>query len=251
MKAFYEEKIAGMEAAVEEKEEERGQLIRELYQLQQGGSRKTYDLTEEEQVQMKDILRVRLMSMKVVPLLLEDENQRAIAQRNGLTDAILQEMAIFPEDVDLNAAAFHALVLLARPLGGKEGSLFQGSMVNSDIMVSGANESQNGIAIMLSAMRRFDSNELLQAMGCWAIVNIALVSDQRTMLLKSGGLSVVTNAMRRHPYDTEVQLRAVSALVNLVKPCEYCHRILARLTIFSFLDNFSSNVDRCLFSFGA
>eukprot|EP00814_Leptocylindrus_danicus_P018861 CAMPEP_0116017012 /NCGR_PEP_ID=MMETSP0321-20121206/7806_1 /TAXON_ID=163516 /ORGANISM="Leptocylindrus danicus var. danicus, Strain B650" /LENGTH=1145 /DNA_ID=CAMNT_0003487147 /DNA_START=20 /DNA_END=3457 /DNA_ORIENTATION=- len=218
MKAFYEEKIAGMEAAVEEKEEERGQLILELNELQQGGPRKTYDLTEEEQVQMKDILRVRLMSMKVVPLLLEDENQRAIAQRNGLTDAILQEMAIFPDDVDLNAAAFHALVLLARPLGGKEGSLFQGSMINSDIMVSGGHENQNGIAIMLNAMRRFDSNELLQAMGCWAIVNIALVSDQRTMLLRLGGLSVVTNAMRRHPYDIEVQLRAVSALVNLVKP---------------------------------
>ncbi len=30
------------------------------------------------------------MSMRVLPLLLEDETQRAIAQRNGLTDAILQ-----------------------------------------------------------------------------------------------------------------------------------------------------------------
>ena len=49
-----------MEAAVEEKEEERGQLILELNELQQGGPRKTYDLTEEEQVQMKDILRVRV-----------------------------------------------------------------------------------------------------------------------------------------------------------------------------------------------
>mmetsp|Transcript_16781 Transcript_16781/g.21796 ORF Transcript_16781/g.21796 Transcript_16781/m.21796 type:complete len:363 (+) Transcript_16781:23-1111(+) len=159
------------------------------------------------------------MSMRVLPLLLEDETQRAIAQRNGLTDAILQEMALFSDSVDFNAAAFHALVLLARPLGGKEGSLFQGSMINSDILSSdGVGDEMNGIEIMLNAMRRFDSNELLQAKGCWAIVNIALVSTQRTMLLKRGGLSVVTNAMRRHPYDTEVQLRAVSALVNMVKP---------------------------------
>jgi len=130
-------------------------------------------------------------------------------------------MALFSDSVDFNAAAFHALVLLARPLGGKEGSLFQGSMINSDILSSdGVGDEMNGIEIMLNAMRRFDSNELLQAKGCWAIVNIALVSTQRTMLLKRGGLSVVTNAMRRHPYDTEVQLRAVSALVNMVKPCK-------------------------------
>ena len=162
------------------------------------------------------------MSMRVLPLLLEDESQRAIAQRNGLTDAILQEMAIFSDSIELNAAAFHALVLLARPLGGKEGSLFQGSMTNSDILVADGDESQkNGIEIMLDSMRRFDSNENLQAKGCWAIVNIALVSTQRTMLLKRGGLGVITNAMRRHPHDTEVQLRAVSALVNMVKPCKF------------------------------
>ena len=162
-----------------------------------------------------------MMSMRVLPILLEDEKQRMIAQRNGLTDAILQEMALFPDCIELNASAFHALVLLARPLGGKEGSLFQGSMTNNDIFVQEGNGRQrNGIEIMLDAMRRFDSNELLQAKGCWAIVNIALVSSQRTMLLKRGGIGVITNAMRRHPHDTEVQLRSVSALVNMVKPCE-------------------------------
>lgn len=219
MKLFYEEKVGSLEATIDDKEEERGQLIVQLNQMQNGGAKKAVEGNADSSVQMEDILRVRMMSMRVLPILLEDEKQRMIAQRNGLTDAILQEMALFPDCIELNASAFHALVLLARPLGGKEGSLFQGSMTNNDIFVQEGNGRQrNGIEIMLDAMRRFDSNELLQAKGCWAIVNIALVSSQRTMLLKRGGIGVITNAMRRHPHDTEVQLRSVSALVNMVKP---------------------------------
>merc|ERR1740121_3110448 len=73
---------------------------------------------------------------------------------------------------------------------------------------------------MLDSMGRFSSHEDLQAMGCWSMVNIALVPSQKTMLVKLGGISVALNAMMMHQRSAEVQFRAVFALINLVIPFE-------------------------------
>jgi len=40
------------------------------------------------------------------------------------------------------------------------------------------------------------------------------------MLVKLGGLTVTSNAMLQHPYNAEVQFRALFALINLVIPTE-------------------------------
>merc|ERR1711982_101592 len=85
---------------------------------------------------------------------------------------------------------------------------------------------RNGIAVMLDSMRRFNYHEFLQAMGCWSMVNIALIPSQKTMLVKLGGITVALNAMIMHPHSAEVQFRAAFALINLVIPCKsivYCH----------------------------
>ena len=160
--------------------------------------------------------------MKVIPLLLEDENQRITAQKAGLTDIVLQEMVLFPDNVYLHTAAFHAIVLLARPLGGREGMLFHSAMINASGIFSVRNmNGRNGIAVMLDSMRRFNYHELLQAMGCWSMVNIALIPSQKTMLVKLGGISVTLTAMIMHPHSAEVQFRAAFALINLVIPCKF------------------------------
>merc|ERR1712195_43491 len=77
---------------------------------------------------------------------------------------------------------------------------------------------KSGIAVMLDSMRRFQDNSALLAMSCWALVNIALVSDQKAVLVKLGGIQAITNAMYRHPYCAELQFRALFALINLVIP---------------------------------
>ena len=41
---------------------------------------------------------------------------------------------------------------------------------------------------------------------------------QKSMLVKLGGLTVTSNAMLQHPYNAEVQFRALFALINLVIP---------------------------------
>ena len=90
----------------------------------------------------------------------------------------------------------------------------------SGIFNVGTNTGRNGIAIMLDSMRRFANQEVLQAMSCWSMVNIALIPKQKTMLVKIGGISVVANAMMQHPFNAEVQFRALFALINLVIPSE-------------------------------
>ena len=165
------------------------------------------------------------MCLKVLPCLLEDEHQRTIAQRAGLTDIVLKGMIMFPNSAQLHTAAFHTIVLLARPLGGREGMLFHQTMVGDSSGIlnmssdSKSNCCKNGIAVMLDSMRRFHANERLQAMSCWSMVNIALISTQKTMLVRLGGISVAANAMMQHPNSADVQFRALFALINLVIPC--------------------------------
>jgi hypothetical protein len=71
---------------------------------------------------------------------------------------------------------------------------------------------------MLDSMRRFPTSEALQAMSCWSLVNIALAPAQKDVLIKLGGIKVITNAMVAHPHSAEVQFRALLALINLVIP---------------------------------
>jgi len=189
---------------------------------------------------------IQTMCLKVLPFLLEDEQQRITAQRVGLTDIILRSMLLFRNSTKLHTAAFHTIVLLARPLGGREGMLFHTSMVNAsgifgsngrssssssgdggeeggtEFSTSASSSSANGksgIAVLLDSMRRFRRDKTLQSMGCWSLVNIALAPAQKEVLVKLGGIEVTAEAMTEHPFDAEVQFRALFALINLVIPC--------------------------------
>ncbi len=172
-------------------------------------------------VAFADVAGIQLMCLKVLPDLLVDEQQRTSAQNAGLTDIVLRAMVLFPGMVELHTAAFHTLVLLARPLGGKEGMLFNTSMVNaSGLFNVGSSTGKSGIAIMLDSMKRFVADEDLQAMSCWSMVNIALITSQKVVLVRLGGISAAANAMIHHPHNAEVQFRALFALINLVIPSE-------------------------------
>ena len=165
-------------------------------------------------VAFSDVEGIQIMCLKVLPYMLEDENQRTIAQRAGLTDIVLRSMVRFPSSVALHIASFHTLVLLARPLGGREGMLFHVAMLNT----SGILCSKSGIAVMLDSMKRFADYEVLQAMACWSLVNIALIPAQKKVLVSLGGIAAAANAMMKHPLNPDVQFRALFSLINLVIP---------------------------------
>lgn len=203
---------------------------------------------------------IQRMCICTLPALLEDEQQRLTAQRVGLNEVVLGAMLRFPDSVKLHTAAFHSMVLLARPLGGREGMLFDNTMAEttrsleltpsivaisssrnimthrngitnlprtttngqrcdtSNVVESKKTGTLNGICILIDSMDRFESNEKLQAAACWAMVNLALVPSQKTLLLSLGGIQAATNAMTRHPKCFDVQFRALFALINLVVP---------------------------------
>ncbi len=172
-------------------------------------------------VAFADVAGIQVVCMNVLPMLLEDDHQRTTAQNAGVTDIVLRAMVIFPNNAELHTSAFHTLVLLARPIGGKEGMIFYRAMVNaSGIFNVGSSTGKSGIAIMMDSMRRFASNEKLQAMSCWSMVNVALIQSQKAALVKLGGITAAGNAMMLHPMSEEVQFRALFALINLVIPSE-------------------------------
>jgi hypothetical protein len=199
---------------------------------------------------------IQRMCIRTLPALLEDEQQRLTGQQVGLVEVVLCAMLRFPESVNLHIAAFHSMVLLARPLGGREGMLFDNRMAESNtglglnrsslLAISSRNRASgivnlgplapngqspsgmlksnnatgpmNGISVLIDSMQRFESNEKLQATACWAMVNLALVPTQKTLLLSLGGIQAATNAMMKHPSCFDVQFRALFALINLVVP---------------------------------
>lgn len=173
-------------------------------------------------VAFSDVEGIQTMCMKVLPHLLDDEQQRITAQRAGLTDIVFRGMVMFPDSSELHTAACHTIVLLARPLGGREGMLFHTSVVNASGIFSsengGSESGRNGIAVLLDSMRRFRENDALQAMSCWSLVNVALAPAQKEMLVRLGAIEVTAAAMQTHPHNAEVQFRALFALVNLVIP---------------------------------
>lgn len=172
-------------------------------------------------VTFADVAGIQTMCMHVLPILLEDDKQRTTAQNAGLTDIVLRAMVLFPDNAELHTSAFHTLVLLARPIGGKEGMIFYRAMVNAlGIFNIGSSTGKSGIAIMMDSMKRFSSNENLQAMSCWSMVNIALIQSQKVALVRLGGISAAGNAMMQHPSSPNVQFRALFALINLVIPSE-------------------------------
>eukprot|EP00536_Pseudo-nitzschia_multiseries_P014488 jgi/Psemu1/246124/estExt_Genewise1.C_7120008 len=185
---------------------------------------------------------IQTMCIRCLPSLLEDEQQRITGQRVGLVEVILCAMLRFPDCAELHIAVFHAIVLLARPIGGREGMLFDHSMAettqnigltslieltDSGTCITHSNLVRNpecsngssGISILIDSMKQFASFEKLQSMACWAFVNVALVPLQKNMLTRLGGIQAILTAMENHPKSFDVQFRALFALINLVVPC--------------------------------
>lgn len=174
------------------------------------------------------------MCTEVWPFLLEDERQRFTAQRYGLAEVVLKAMMAFKNSLKLHIAGFHTLVLLGRPLGGQEGMLVElierplamgGTSLGTVVVLDRRNgdERLNGvdkILIVLESMKQFACEEKLQAMACWALVNLALVPAQKSILITHGGIKATINAMLNHPFNAEVQFRALFALINLAIPCK-------------------------------
>ena len=156
---------------------------------------------------------IQTMCIKSLPSLLEDEQQRIIGRRVGLVEVILCAMMRFSESIELHIAAFHAIVLLARPLGGREGMLFDNSMA----------ETTNSIGLT-SLIELSDSVSL--AARCGGLPRIlsktssgTTASDDSSTNVtnenRKTGISILVDSMKRFSSSEKLQSTACWALVNV------------------------------------
>ena len=169
------------------------------------------------------------MCLEVLPVILEDEGVRSMASNNliRLSDMVFNFMLQYPDSPRVIAATLHSIVLLARPIGQKEGSLFESNMMNGLIEISDTGygsgskpERLHGIIIIYNTMEKFKDNARIMAMACWSLVNISLVDRHKCILMQLGGVRRALDAIERHSEDTELTYRALFCLINFVVPTE-------------------------------
>lgn len=189
------------------------------------------------------VLGIQIECLQAVKPLLETERVRKVAQDSALAHQVVSTLRNFEEHIDLQVRpnhaplsalaasriitvthpplfvvaqtlALHSLVLLARPIGGREGAVHIG-MAPALPALQGP---RGGIATVLRVMDRHLDEPQVQAMACWSLVNFALNSSCKTLLNRQGSVVRVIRAMETHPTNIDVQFRGLFAMINLVVP---------------------------------
>ncbi len=164
---------------------------------------------------------IQAMCFRVLPKVLEDEDQRSAAHGIGVVDLAFNAIINFPDSEEIIKAALHTLVLMARPIGGEEGMMFTSSMMHPRFTFdNNMSKSHNGIQIILDVMKRFIDNPRVVSMACWSLVNISLNKRHKFMLIQLDGIQTVLSVLKRHESDVSVQYRGLFSLINLVIPNE-------------------------------
>ncbi len=116
------------------------------------------------------------------------------------------------ENQEIQRLSCKLLVTAARPIGCLEGTAFQGE--EETLSLTSQIGQLGGIDLILKAMDVHEHDSATQAMSCWALVNLALVPQQKTQIIENGGMKRIVRAMRLHPEDRDVQFRAILSLVR-------------------------------------
>eukprot|EP00532_Pseudo-nitzschia_australis_P005481 CAMPEP_0168168594 /NCGR_PEP_ID=MMETSP0139_2-20121125/3179_1 /TAXON_ID=44445 /ORGANISM="Pseudo-nitzschia australis, Strain 10249 10 AB" /LENGTH=695 /DNA_ID=CAMNT_0008085939 /DNA_START=84 /DNA_END=2171 /DNA_ORIENTATION=- len=156
---------------------------------------------------------IQIMCIRCLPPLLEDELQRTTGQRVGLVEVILCAMLRFPESSELHIAVFHAIVLLARPIGGREGMLFDNSMAETtqNIGLTSLIELTDSVSLASRCGGLPTLDEKDSSSEAHIITNSNLVDRQSG----TTGISILIDSMERFASCEKLQSMACWALVNV------------------------------------
>lgn len=159
---------------------------------------------------------IQTMCIKALPSLLEDEQQRLTGRRVGLVEVIMCAMLRFPDSVELHIAVFHAIVLLARPLGGREGMLFNNSMAEDTQNIGLTSPVELSDALSLAARcgghPTLDSKKSSQSTAGRDNSSSSVVRNEKE---KQTGISILIESMERFSDSEKLQSMACWALVNV------------------------------------
>jgi len=90
--------------------------------------------------------------------------------------------------------------------------------------------------ILISTMKKWPQEELLQYYGCLCLVLLAFQNcPAKIMIARTGGIEVIVDAMKAHPSSKRLQYQACQALQNILANPE-AQAIQAAAT--SFVDNY-------------
>jgi len=157
---------------------------------------------------------IQTMCIQSLPSLLEDEQQRIIGRKIGLVKVMLCAMLRFPDSVELHIAVFHAVVLLARPLGGREGMLFDNSMseTTSNIGLTSpvelSDSAQGG-----GLPRSLESKARIQHASSTHLDESH--SKKESESTGKTGIAILVESMKRFSSSEKLQSMACWALVNV------------------------------------
>lgn len=160
---------------------------------------------------------IQTMCIKSLPSLLEDEQQRITGRRVGLVEVILCAMMRFPDSIELHIAVFHAIVLLARPLGGREGMLFDNSMAETTQSIGLTSLIELSDSVSLAA--RCGGLPRLPSKTSNQNTSGATASDDSSTNVTNEkgktGISIMVDSMDRFLSSEKLQSMACWALVNV------------------------------------
>jgi len=163
---------------------------------------------------------IQTMCIESLPSLLEDGFQRKIGRRVGLVEVVLCAMLRFPEIIELHIAVFHAIVLLARPIGGREGMLFDTSMAASTRSIGLTSVVELSDAVSLAA--RCGGHPSLTTKNNQQLATSTNSGDSFSTLVKNEGnqtgktgISLLVDSMQRFSSSEKLQSMACWAFVNV------------------------------------
>ena len=155
------------------------------------------------------------MCIQALPSLLEDEQQRVTGQRVGLVEVILSAMMRFPECVELHIAVFHSIVLLARPLGGREGMLFDNSMADSTQSIGLTSRIELADSVSLASRCGGLPSLERKNRGSNTSRSTGLANHRCINVTGTTGVSLLVDSMQRFSSCEKLQSMACWALVNV------------------------------------
>lgn len=157
---------------------------------------------------------IQIMCIQSLPSLLEDEKQRLVGRRVGLVEVILCAMLRFPDCVELHIAVFHAIVLLARPLGGREGMLFDDTMAETTENIGLTSLIELSDSVTLAARCGGHPN-LKRTTNNRSISETSASDDSVAQETRNTGISILVDSMKRFSCSEKLQSMACWALVNV------------------------------------
>lgn len=116
----------------------------------------------------------------------------------GVTLTVCTALTESSESEEIVQAALHALRFLCRAPGNR-----------------GVVASSGALLKIVDMMKVFPTNEVVQEMGCAALVNMASVEDNQRVLGENGAGTVVTAAIKNHRLNGRVVWSALAALRNI------------------------------------